>query len=124
MTSSPSHSLADQLFHQATDLLACGDAAAAADIFRNTLVADPEHIESHHGLIRALGDSGQLEEAISAAKSLTALTPDDPLAHTSLSIALQRAGYNPEAEAAAGRARILEWKQQLASGPNESASGE
>jgi hypothetical protein len=36
------------------------------------------------------------------------------LAHTSLSIALQNAGQIPEAEAAAGRARILEWKQQLA----------
>jgi Flp pilus assembly protein TadD len=51
---------------------------------------------------------------VAAALALTALTPQDPLAHTSLSIALQKAGHIPEAEAAAGRARILEWKQQLA----------
>ncbi len=54
---------------------------------------------------------------MSAALALTVLTPQDPLAHTSLSIALQKAGHVPEAEAAAARARILEWKQQLAAGP-------
>jgi hypothetical protein len=42
------------------------------------------------------------------------LTPQDPLAHTSLSIALQKAGHIPEAETAAARSRVLEWKQQLA----------
>jgi hypothetical protein len=46
------------------------------------------------------------------------LTPADPLAHTALSIALQHAGHIPEAEAAAGRARILEWKIQLQSPPD------
>ena len=99
------------------DLLAAGDASGAARTFREAISADPEHIEAHHGLIRALGDAGQFEAAVAVALALTGLTPQDPLAHTSLSIALQRAGHIPEAEAAAGRARILEWKQQLAVGP-------
>jgi Flp pilus assembly protein TadD len=47
--------------------------------------------------------------------SLTTLTPNDPLAHTALSIALQHAGHIPEAEAASTRARILEWKLELQS---------
>jgi hypothetical protein len=47
--------------------------------------------------------------------ALTTLTPSDPLAHTALSIALQHAGHIPQAEAAAARARILEWKHQLQS---------
>jgi Flp pilus assembly protein TadD len=47
--------------------------------------------------------------------ALTALTPDDPLAHTALSISLQQAGHIPEAEAAAARARVLEWRAQLRS---------
>jgi hypothetical protein len=51
--------------------------------------------------------------------ALSVLTPDDPLAHTALSIALQHAGHIPQAEAAAGRARILEWKQQLESPPDQ-----
>ena len=51
--------------------------------------------------------------------ALTVLTPDDPLAHTALSISLQHAGHVPQAEAAAARARILEWKLQLQSPPAE-----
>jgi Flp pilus assembly protein TadD len=74
-------------------------------------------VEAHHGLIRALGDAGQLNQSVAAAMALTVLTPSDPLAHTALSIALQKAGHIEQAEAASARARILEWKQQLASGP-------
>lgn len=96
------------------DLLADGDAAGAAQAFREAIAANPEDLEAHHGLTRALCDAGQFEAAIAAAMALTKLTPDDPLAHTALSIALQKAGHVPEAESAAGRARILEWKQQLA----------
>ena len=110
---------ADELSQQATDLLAAGDAPGAAQVFREAITADPGHIEAHHGLIRALGDASQFEAAITAAVALTVLTPQDPLAHTSLSIALQQAGRIPEAENAAARARILEWKQQLAMEPGE-----
>jgi hypothetical protein len=53
--------------------------------------------------------------------ALTVLTPNDPVAHTALSISLQAAGHVPQAEAAAARARILEWKAQL-SAPTDEAS--
>jgi Flp pilus assembly protein TadD len=106
---------ADALSQSGLDLLHAGDAEGAARAFREAIAADPAHIEAHHGLIRALRDSEQFEAAVAAALALTVLTPNDPLAHTSLSIAFQKAGRVPEAEAAAGRARILEWKQQLAS---------
>jgi Flp pilus assembly protein TadD len=107
-------SRADQLSQSAVDLLATGNALGAAQAFRAAIVVDPSHVEAHHGLIRALCDAEQFEAAVAVALALTALTPNDPLAHTSLSIALQKAGQIPEAETAAGRARILEWKQQLA----------
>lgn len=110
---------ADALSQRGVDLLAAGDAAGAAVAFRDAIAADHGHIEAHHGLIRALRDAEQHEAAIAAALALTVLTPQDPLAHTSLSIALQKAGHIPEAEAAAARARILEWKQQLAEPANE-----
>lgn len=90
--------------------------------FREAIAIAPAHIEAHHGLIRALRDANQREAAVAAARALTELTPQDPLAHTSLSIALQEAGLIPEAEAAAARARILEWKQQLAAGPEAGTS--
>jgi Flp pilus assembly protein TadD len=106
---------AEELCQRAMDHLAAGDAAGAIESFRSAVAADPNYFEAHHGLIRALRDAGRLEPSIAAALALTALTPDDPLAHTALSISLQLAGHIPEAEAAAARARVLEWKAQLRS---------
>jgi Flp pilus assembly protein TadD len=106
-------------FERGLNLLGRGLAAEAAEAFRGAIAADPANSEAHHGLIRALRDVGQPDHAVAAAQALTALTPGDPLAHTALSIALQHAGRVPEAEAAAGRARILEWKVQLESAPDE-----
>jgi hypothetical protein len=112
----------DSLSKQGLDLLAAGLPAEATKAFRAAIAAHPEHFEAHHGLVRSLRDAGKLEESIGAALALTALTPGDPLAHTALSISLQRAGHIPEAEAAAARARILEWKIQLESPPESSLS--
>jgi len=110
-----SHSTPDAQSQQGLDLLAAGEPAQAARAFRAVLAADPAHIEAHHGLVRALRDAGRLEASVAAALALIALTPADPLAHTALSISLQHAGHVPEAEAAAARARVLEWKIQLQS---------
>lgn len=110
---------AQHSFEQGLDLLADGFAAKAAAAFRAAIAADPAHYEAYHGLIRALRDAGQFEKSISVALALTALTPDDPLAHTALSISLQQAGHVPEAEAAAARARIQEWRVQLQSPQTE-----
>lgn len=105
------------LSQQGLDLLASGQPAEAAKAFRAAIAADSAHFEAHHGLVRALRDAGRHEQSIAAALALTALTPDDPLAHTALSISLQHGGHIAEAEAAAARARILEWKIQLQSPP-------
>lgn len=113
----PAVPTAEQLSQQGLDLLADGRADDAARAFRAAIAADERFYEAHHGLVRALRDAGRLQPSIAAALALTALTPDDPLAHTALSISLQTAGHVPEAEAAAARARILEWKQQLSSPP-------
>jgi Flp pilus assembly protein TadD len=115
----PAESPAETLAQQGLEHLHAGNSAAAANAFAAAIAADPHHIDAHHGLVRALTDSGQLEAAVEAAQILTRLTPDDPLAFAGLSIALQRAGHIPEAESAAGRARILEWKHQLAGAPPE-----
>jgi len=93
----------------------------AAQAFRAAIAADPAYYEAHHGLIRALRDAGRLEQSIAVALALVALTPHDALAHTALSICLQQAGHVPQAEAAAARARVLEWKIQLQSPPQESS---
>jgi Flp pilus assembly protein TadD len=101
------------------DLLAAGRAAEAVEAFREAIAIDSANYEAHHGLVRALRDAGRLEQSVGAALALTALTPHDPLAHAALSISLQHAGHVPEAEAAAARARVLEWKIQLQTPPDE-----
>lgn len=108
---------AEELSYRGLNQLADGDAAQAVETFRAALAEDSEYFDAHHGLIRALRDAGRLEQSVGAALALTALTPDDPLAHTALSISLQQAGHIPEAEAAAARARIVEWKSQLRTSP-------
>lgn len=112
---------AEALSQKGLEQLAAGLPEAAVHSFRAAIAADPNHFEAHHGLIRALRDAGRLEQSIAAALALTALTPQDPLAHTALSISLQHAGHVPEAEAAAAKARILEWKLQLQSQPDPDA---
>ena len=114
---------AELLAQRGLDLLTENRPAEAAEAYRAAIFVDHSHVEAHHGLIRALRDAGQLNESVAAAKALIALTPDDPLAHTALSIALQHSGHVPQAEEAAGRARILEWKQQL-QGPADGDAGQ
>jgi Flp pilus assembly protein TadD len=115
---------ADALSQRGMELLAAGSPDEAAQTFRAAIEADPAHMEAHHGLVRALRDAGQHEQSVAAALALTVLTPNDPLAHAALSISLQHAGHVPEAEAAAGRARILEWKVQLQSPPQKDVEHE
>ena len=96
--------------------------ADAAESFRAAVQADPDNLEAYYGLVRALCGAGRPEQAVTAALALTVLAPNDPPAHTSLSIALRQAGQIRQAEMAAGRARILEWKQQLNAGAEVHAS--
>jgi Flp pilus assembly protein TadD len=95
------------------DRLAASLPAEAVTLFRLALVEDREYLDAMHGLIRALKDSGELDEAIAVAHQLIEREPEDVLAHTSLSILYQHKGMIPEAEAAALKAKLLGWKQQL-----------
>ena len=110
----PAHpSTAEELYHQALDRLAEGDAAAAADGLRRCLEADPGMLDAMHGLIRALQETGELDAAIAVAQRLLQLDPEEVLAHTSLSILYQHKGMIAEAEAEALKAKLLGWKKQL-----------
>ena len=118
-----SHPNTELNYQRGLDLLAAGRPAEAAAAFRVAIAVESDNteaqIEAYHGLIRALRDAGQLNRSVAAAMALIALTPGDPLAHTALSISLQHAGHVPQAEAAAARARVLEWKAQLESEPEK-----
>jgi Tfp pilus assembly protein PilF len=110
----PSHStIAEDLYHEGLDRLAEGDAAGAAQKLRECLQVDPSMLDAMHGLIRALQEQGEFDEAIAVAKQLLQLDPDEVLAHTSLSILYQHKGMIAEAEAEALQAKLLGWKKHL-----------
>src|SRR5262245_2282945 len=104
----------DELYDRAIDLFGDGRAAEAIAVYREALAIDPDFADAWHGLAMALSELGRHEEAIEAGKRLCELSPDDTLAHTSLSRFYQAAGRIPEAEAEGAKARILDWKRQLA----------
>jgi Tfp pilus assembly protein PilF len=107
---------ADTLLDLALDHMAAGAPASAIPHLRGALTIDPHHAAATHALIRALEDSGSLPEALTLTRSRIAADPDDVLAHTRLSILLQKSGDIPAAEAASAHAKILSWKLQLRSG--------
>jgi len=104
---------AEDHYYAALDHVAEGDDNQAIDAYRRSLAADPAFTDALHGLSRALQDLNRLDEAIEVAQQISAIDPDDILAHTSLSILYQKKGMVPEAEAEGNKARVLGWKQQL-----------
>ena len=104
------------LYDQAVDLVAEGKVEEAVTCYREAIDLDADFADGWQGLALALNDLGRHQEAIEAAKRLCALTPDDVLAHTTLSRMYQAANMVPEAEAAGAQARILDWKRQLKEG--------
>ena len=113
MTDQNDRQAAEDCYYCALDLVAEGDHEAAVREYQKSLAADPTFTEALHGLARALQDLNRLDEAITVAKRIAELDPDDVLAHTSLSVLYQKKGMIPEAEEEGNKARVLGWKQQL-----------
>jgi Flp pilus assembly protein TadD len=107
------HLSPEDKYYDAIDRVANGDLTGAVTGFRSCLDDDPSMLDAMHGLIRALQDLGELDEAIHVAQQLSRLDPEDVLAHTRLSILYQHKGMVPEAEAEALKAKLLGWKLQL-----------
>ena len=110
---------AEDRYYSALDHYAEGRLNEAIADYEAALASDPTFLDAMHGLARALQDGEQFDKAIAVATRITELDPDDVLAHTSLSILYQRKGMVPEAEAEAGKARVLGWKQQLKQSKNQ-----
>ena len=66
--------------------------------YRAALALDGELAMAWNGLAMALAKKGDLDPAIDAARRYVDLDPDEPLAHTSLSMLYQQKGMIPEAE--------------------------
>lgn len=104
------------LFDKGVDLVAEGRLEEAVAAYKEAIGLDAAFGDAWQGLALALNDLGRHQEAIEAAKRLCELTPEETLAYTTLSRIYQAADMVPEAEAAAGKARVLDWKRQLKEG--------
>lgn len=105
---------AEELYDLAVDHVADGRLDEAIQTYREALDIDPSFTDAILGLAMAYADAKMFDEAIEQGKRLVELTPDDTLAHTSLSMFYQRKGMIAEAEAEGAKARVLDWKRQLA----------
>ncbi len=105
---------AERLYYSALEHIAADRPDAAIAELHQALALNPTFLDARHALIRALQDAGNFDAGIAVAVDLIALAPEDVLAYTSLSILYQRKAMVPEAEAAALKAKLLGWKQQLA----------
>lgn len=103
----------EELYDQAIDFFAEAKLEAAVEAYHAALAIDPAYADAWHGLAMAYNELKQYEQAIEAGRRLCELTPDDVLAHTSLSRFYQAAGMVPEAEVEGAKARMLDWKRQL-----------
>ena len=103
----------EDLYDDAVDLFGDGKLEEAVAKYKEAIALDSGFADAWHGLAMAYNDMGQHQDAIEAGKKLCELTPDDVLAHTSLSRFYQAANMVPEAEAEGAKARMLDWKRQL-----------
>jgi tetratricopeptide (TPR) repeat protein len=104
----------DELYDRAVDLVADGQLDDAITVYEQAIDLDPTFADAIHGIAMAYADKGMFDDAITYGRRLVELTPDDTLAHTSLSMFYQRKGMIAEAEAEGAKARVLDWKRQLA----------
>ncbi len=104
----------EELFYEGSDLQGEGRYDEAMACFDRCLAIDATYPDALLGMAMVHAARGELEDAIAIARRLAELNPDDVLVYTNLSMLYQRAGRIAEAEEAAAKARMLDWKRQLA----------
>lgn len=96
---------------------------AAIASYEEALAISPDWTDALHGKAMALLQLGRFDEAIAVGQRIVELDPNDPFAHTSLSIFYQRKGLIEEAEKESAKARMLSWKEELKKNPNAPPPG-
>ncbi len=99
------------LYRQGMAKYAAMDFAGARSEFDQALQLDPDFADVHHALAHTLEKLDDLDGALVAAVRAVELSPEEVLAHTSLSVIYMRKGMIPEAESAKARATELQRQQ-------------
>jgi tetratricopeptide (TPR) repeat protein len=104
---------AEDHYYAGIDFFGEGKLAEAIAEYDAALALDPKLTDALHGLAQAYYAQEDFDNAIASARRILEAEPGDVLAWTTISRAFQRKGMVPEAEDAAGKARLLGWKKQL-----------
>lgn len=105
--------------------------------YEEALALLPDWTDAMHGLAMACMHTGDFDRAIEVGLRICDLDPEDPFAHTSLSMFYQRKSAVAEAagdqeaarinielaEKEGAQARLLSWKQELKTNPNAPPPG-
>lgn len=97
----------DDLYDDASGLVAIGEIEEAVALYRRCVEIDPQFADGWHSLGMALLKVDKVKEAIGAGLMATTLSPNDLLAWTALSQMYVKDGQIAAAEDAKGNARIL-----------------
>jgi tetratricopeptide (TPR) repeat protein len=100
---------ADELYDLAVNLRDQGDKPGAIAKLEEAVNLDPRFSIGHGMLAKLYADLAEGEKAISHAKKVVELEPDDTFSYTALSVIYQRCGRIPEAEEAKAKA----WQKQM-----------
>jgi Flp pilus assembly protein TadD len=103
----------EDCYNQGMELFAEDKIEEAITAYQKALQQDPNYADALHALAMAYANQDKLDQAIEVGKRLVEVSPEDELAHTSLSIFYQRKGMIAEAEHIGAKARTLGWKRQL-----------
>jgi len=99
-------------YDAAIKLKSQGDLEACIQALNALLVEFPDHVQTHMALAVSQQKQGRFDEAISHAKRVTELEPNDAFSFTQLSVIYQRCGKIFEAEDAMARARLIQGTPQ------------
>lgn len=78
-------------------------------MYRKAVEINPSYFDAWHALGMAYLRANKIPDAIAAGKRAIKISPNDMLAHTSLSMYYMRAGDKVMAEKEKGLATVLSW---------------
>jgi tetratricopeptide (TPR) repeat protein len=103
----------EEYYNQGMELFSQDRLEEAVVAYLHALDEDPDYADALHALAMTYAHQEKIDQAIEIGKRLVEITPDDELAHTSLSIFYQQKGMIAEAEHVAAKARTLGWRREL-----------
>ena len=99
----------NELYDEAVDLRDKGDKQGAIAKLEEAVALDQSFAIGHGMLAKLFVDLADAEKAITHAKKVVELEPDDTFSYTALSVIYQRRGRIPEAE----HAKAIAWNKQM-----------